>query len=94
MNLVDEASDSKFVTRKSNILYDYSNTNHDAWNEIIYNTEVLKSSLCDFNDAYIFVRGNITIVNDNGTQAVFKNCAPFTKCITKIDVTTIDDAET
>ena len=55
---------------------------------------MLKFSLCDFNDAYIFVRGNITIVNDNGTQAVFKNCAPFTKCITKIDVTTIDDAET
>ena len=27
------------------------------------------------------------------TQVAFKNCAPFTKCITKIDGTTIDDAE-
>ena len=27
------------------------------------------------------------------TQAAFKNCAPFTKCTTKIDGTTIDDAE-
>ena len=27
------------------------------------------------------------------TQVVFKNCAPFTKCITKIDGTIIDDAE-
>ena len=27
------------------------------------------------------------------TQVAFKNCAPFTKCFTKIDETTIDDAE-
>ena len=29
-------------------------------NEIIYNTEVSKSNLCDYNDAYILVRGGIT----------------------------------
>ena len=27
------------------------------------------------------------------TQVSFKNCAPFSKCTTKIDGTTIDDAE-
>ena len=26
----------------------------------MYNTEVLKSNICDYNDAYILVRGNIT----------------------------------
>ena len=40
--LLSEASDSKFVTRKWTIVDDQSNTNYDAGNEIIYNTEVLK----------------------------------------------------
>ena len=45
------------------------------------------------NDAYILVRGDITVVAAPATQLAFKNCAPFTKCITKVDETTIDDAE-
>ena len=65
---------------------------YDEGNEVIYNTEVLKSNLCDYNDAYILVRGDITVTAAT-TQVAFKNCAPFTKCITKIDGTTIDDAE-
>ena len=64
------------------------------WNEIIYNTEVLKSNLSDFNDADILVKGNITIVGCNlVTEVAFKNYLPFIKCITKIDGTTIDDTE-
>ena len=39
------------------------------------------------------VRGNVNIIGCQVTQVAFKNCAPFTKCITKIDGTTIDDAE-
>ena len=55
--------------------------------------KVLKSNLCDYNDAYILVGGNSTIIGHQVTQVAFKNCAPFTKCIAKIDGTTIDDAE-
>ena len=33
-------------------------------NEVIYNTEVLKSNRCDYNDAYVPVRGNITIAGN------------------------------
>ena len=55
--------------------------------------EVLKSNLCDQNDAYILVRGGITIIGHQVTQVAFKKCAPFTKCIRKIDETTIDGAE-
>ena len=40
-------------------------------------TEVLKSNLCDYNDAYILARSNITIIGYPITQAEFKNCAPF-----------------
>ena len=53
----------------------------------------MKSNLCDYNSSYILLRGDITVVAVPATQAAFKNCAPFTKCITKIDETIIDDAK-
>ena len=59
---------------------------------MIYNTEVLKSNLYDYHDSYILVSGNITFIGHVVTRVAFKNCAPFTKCIT-IDGTTVDDAE-
>ena len=90
---MNEANDSKFMARKWNMVYDNSKANYDVGNEIIYIMEVLKSNLCDQNDAYILVRGGITITGHQVTQVAFKKCAPFTKCITKIDETTIDDAE-
>ena len=43
LNLLNEANDSKFVTRKWNIVNDQSNANYDAGNETVFNTEVLKS---------------------------------------------------
>ena len=55
--------------------------------------KVLKSNLCDYNNAYILVGGNSTIIGHQVTQVTFRNCAPFSKCIAKIDGTTIDDAE-
>ena len=50
------------MPRKWNIVNDQSSANYDAGNEIICNTEVLKSNLCGYNDAYIIVRGDITVV--------------------------------
>ena len=58
---MNEANNSKFVTRKWNIVNDQSNGNYGVGNEIIYNTEVLKSNLCDQSDAYILVRGDIAL---------------------------------
>ena len=84
LNLLNKAGDSNFVTRKWNIVNDQPNANYDAGNEIIYNIEVLKSNLCDYNDAYILGRGDITIIGDNGSQLA------FTRYVTKIDA--IDDA--
>ena len=81
------------MTRKSNIFNDQSNANYDVGNKVIYNLEVLQSNLCDYNDAYILVRGNITIIELQETQVASKNCPLFPKCVTKIDGTTIDDAE-
>ena len=93
LNLLNEANDSKFVTRKWNIINNNSRTNYDVANEITYNTEILKFNLCDYSDAYILVRCDITVTAAAATQVALKNCAPFTKCIKKIDKTTIDDAQ-
>ena len=62
MNLLNKASDSRFVTRKWNIVEnDQSNANFDVGNKIIYKTEVSRSSLCDDNNSYTLVRGEIII---------------------------------
>ena len=59
-------------------------------------TNVLKSNISDYNDAYILVRGDITVIVVIAAptkQVAFKNYAIFTIRITKTDGTTIDDAE-
>ena len=69
--------------------------------QIRFKTAMLRSSLCDYSDAYILVKGNVSI-NNAGTAAapnnrnkkvIFRNCAPFTNCIGKINNTQIDNAE-
>ena len=49
-NLMNEASNSRFVTRKQNIINDQSNEKYDARNDIRYSIKVLKSNICDFNN--------------------------------------------
>ena len=55
--------------------------------------QVLKSDLCDCNDAYILVKGDIIVAAAPVIQVAFTTCAPFIKQITKIEETTKDDAE-
>ena len=58
---------------------------------------MLRSDLCDFSDAHVVVKGNITVTNpDNAKRnksVVFKNNAPFINCISKINGVQIDNAE-
>ena len=67
--------------------------NYNAGDESTYNIEVLKYNLCDYNDAYFLVKGVINVPAAPEIQIRFKNCVLFTKCITKIDGTIIDDAK-
>ena len=69
--------------------------------QIKFKPTILKSSLSDYSDAYILVKGTITVKN-TGTAAipnnrnkklVFKNCAPFANCISEINNTQIDNAK-
>ena len=93
LNLLNEADNSKFATRKWNIVNSNSKASYEEGNEITYNTEVSKSNLCDYNNAYILVRDDITVTAAPQMQVAFKNCALFTKCTTKSDGATTDDAE-
>ena len=72
------------MKREWKIVNDNSKANYGVGSEIIYNIEVLKSNLYDYNDAYILVRGNINLIGHQVTHVAFKNCAPFTNCITKV----------
>ena len=63
---------------------------------------MIRSSLCDYSDSYIFVKGTITVANTKAAGAavtnidkkvIFKSYAPFTDCITEINNTQVDDAQ-
>ena len=73
LNLSNEPSDSKFVARKWNIVNDQSNANYDLDKGIVYNTDVLKSNLCDYNNASILLRRDIHSSSYN-TSIIQKFC--------------------
>ena len=70
--------------------------------QIKFKTLMLRSSLSDYSDAYILVKVNITVnntaadgaaANNPNKKVIFKNCAPFTNCITKTNNADIDNAK-
>ena len=63
---------------------------------------MLKSSLCDYDDAYVLVKGKITVnntaaadadANNTNKKVIFKNCAPFTNCISEVNNKQVDNAK-
>ena len=104
-NLLNNASDqvSKFRTRH------WIEINHESRgtytsNDVKFKTTMLKSNLSDYADTYILVTGTITITGAGDDDAskrldkrnksvIFKNCAPFTKCISRVNNTVIDNAQ-
>ena len=70
--------------------------------QIRFISSILRSSLWDYGDAYILVKGTVTVantaaageaVNNADKMVIFKNCGPFTSCISIINNTQIDDAQ-
>ena len=103
INLLDDTSNqpSKFRTRNWVEINDESKGRYDNSN-IRFKTSTIRSSLCDYNDEYMLVKGTITgsntaaagqAVNNTSKKVIFKNCAPFTDCITEINNTQVDDAQ-
>ena len=69
-----------------------ANSKYSQNNSIKFETESIKSSLCDYSDAFILVAENITVNANNNTDVVFKSCAPFSSCKTEIHGVFVDEA--
>ena len=90
INLLDNRPNqpSKFRTKNWIEINDDARRTYNTNSQIKFITSMLKSSLCDYSDAYIFVSGNITVVwagvntasiaaDRNNKQVIFKDRAPF-----------------
>ena len=93
MKLLENASNqpSKFRTRNWVEINNESRGTYTG-NSIKFKTTMLRSNLCDYVDAYILVKGTITITGNGDDDAakraderdkgvILKNCASFIKCI-------------
>ena len=90
----------RFITEKWIEVHDQLGNAKDRYNpskQIRFKTSILRSYLCDFSDAYVVVKGNITVTNPDSNvydkKLAFKNNALFVSCISKINNTLIDNAE-
>ena len=104
-NLIDDNTlnqPSKFRTRNWIEINDESRGVYNVHSQIKFKTSMLKSRLCDYSDVYILVNGTISInntaaqgsaANNTKKKIIFKNCAPFTNCISEINNTQIDNAK-
>ena len=70
-NLLNDSSneESKFATNDSQT----TKGKYKQDNTIKFVTETIKSSLCDYSDAFILVTGNTTVAANNDTDVAFKN---------------------
>ena len=101
--LNDESSkSSKFKTRNWVEINDEARGTYSPNKQITFKTSMLRSSLYDYSDAYILVKGNITAnnttadgvaANNTNKEVIFKNCAPFINCISKVNNTVMDNAK-
>ena len=105
-NLLDSASNqpSKFRTRNWVEINDELKKSYKPGSDIKFKTTMLRSNLRDYADAYIPVKGTITIAGTGDDDAakrldernkgvILKNCPPFTKCISRINNIDIDNAQ-
>ena len=95
---------SKFRTKRWVEINDESRGTYNVHSQIKFKNTMLKSSFFDYSDAYILVKGRITITgagadaaarraDERDKGAAFKNCAPFTNCISEINNTQVDNAK-
>ena len=104
--LLDGSSNktSKFRTKNLVEINDELGGTYNDDKQIKFKTTMLKSNLCDYSDAYILVKGNITITGERDNAAAreaderdkgvaFKNCAPFTACKSNINNVEIDNCQ-
>ena len=100
INLLDDTLNqpSKFRTKKWIEINYQSKGVYNTISEVRFKTTMLKSSLCDYGDACILVKGTIIIVGAGDDAAsrqaderkkgvISKNCVPFLNCKSEINNT-------
>ena len=105
-NLLDTTFDnvSRFITKKWVEVLDQSGSAGDRYKpskQVRLKASMLRSDSCDFSDPYIVIKGTITLTKTNRRGIIdirnrflaFKNKAPFTNCISKINNVLTDNAE-
>ena len=96
INLLNDSSneESKFATKKWYVIDNQTAKGKYGQNNYIkFETESIKSRLCDYSDAFILVTGDITVAANNNTDVVFKNCASFSTCKTENNDVFVDEAK-
>ena len=103
INLLDDTSNqqSKFRTKNWVEINDESTGTYNTYSQTKFKTTMIKSSLCDYSDAHILVKGTITVnntaadvaANNINKKVAFKNCARFANCIFKINNTQVGNAK-
>ena len=99
-NFLGDSSDKvpRFVTKKWIEIHPQSTSDFKPSKEIKFKTSMLRSDLCDYSEAYVWVKGNVTAnannYNENAERKfAFKNNAPFLSCISKINSKLVKNAE-
>ena len=99
-NLLGPAHDEVpgFVTKKWIEIQSQSRSIYNTSKPIRFKTSILRSDLCDYSDAYVWVKGKITVTNPNDNanfnkELTLKNNAPFISCISKINSELVENAE-
>ena len=85
----------RFITKKWVEVHDQSGSADDRYKpnkQTRFKTSMLRSDLCDYSDAYIVVKRR-RVIDIRNRFLAFKNNAPFTNCISKINNVLIDNAE-
>ena len=84
-NIPDKVT--RFITKKWIEVHDQSGETFNTNKQIRFKTSMLRSDLCDYSDAYIVVKGTVTVSadqrdrNEMNRQVILKNNAPFISCI-------------
>ena len=99
-NLLGSAHDKvpRFITKKWIEVQSQSGNTYNTSKPIRFKTSMLRSDLCDYSDAYVWVKGKITVTNPNDNanfnkELILKNNAPFLSCISKTNGELVENAE-
>ena len=92
----------KFRTKNWVEIIDESRGTYNTNSQIRFKTSMLRSSLCDYSDPYILVKGTITVAyfaaagaaaNNSNKKVIFKKSTSFASCISRINNTQIDGVQ-